>query len=59
MYKRQVTGFTLGSSSFVVTPQTVFFPNVAALVPGTEVKVLFRREGSVSTATWVRIKRED
>lgn len=52
-----VTAFSIGGTSFTVTAQTVFVPNAAALVPGTEAKVLFRKEGSTSVATWVRVRR--
>lgn len=52
-----ITGFTLGGKSFVVTPQTVFVPGPTALVAGAEVKVLFRQQADVATATWVRVKR--
>lgn len=52
-----VTGFSIGGVSYAVTPQTVFVPNAAALLPGTEVKVVFRREAGVNNAIWVRIRR--
>jgi hypothetical protein len=39
-----VTGLTVNGLAFVVDGQTVFVPNVASIVDGVKVKVLFRKD---------------